>query len=260
MSMTSAGGLRYFTFHNFDIPGLVHGIFSRHGGVSSAPWETLNVGGTVGDEQARVEENLYRTLHAVGFSPESVFDVHQVHGRRVVEAFHGRGKQAPLPADAIVTRTRGVVLLMRFADCVPILLLDPVNEAIGIAHAGWQGTVKNVAGSVVNKMQELYNTDPAEVLAGIGPSICQDHYPVGPEVIEAARRCFGDTSGDHLAYRDGQTHFNLWSANRAHLESEGVRSIETAGICTACHYEDWYSHRASGGRTGRFAALIGWAL
>lgn len=260
MSMNSVGGLRYFTFQHFDIPGLQHGIFSRHGGVSSAPWDSLNVGATVGDQQSSVEENLRRTLQAVGFSRESVFDVHQVHGREVVEAFHGRGRQPAPHADAIVTRARGVVLLMRFADCVPILLVDPVHEVIGIAHAGWQGTVKNVAGSAVNTMQELYATDPADVLAGIGPSICQDHYPVGSEVIKAARRCFAGASDDHLACRDGKTFFNLWSANRALLERAGVRSIESAEICTACHHEDWYSHRASGGQTGRFAALIGWAL
>jgi len=243
-------------FESLFLPGFKHGIFTRRGGVSSSPWTSLNVGSSVGDDPQHVEENLRRSFAALALSRDSLFDVAQVHGNAVVEAMTPRGSRPPSQADVILTRQRGVPLLMRFADCVPILLLDPVTECIGIAHAGWQGTVKNVAGAAVKKMVEWYGSKPTDIRAGIGPSICKEHYAVGSKVMDAARHQFGDTLEEHIVRHRGREHFDLWSANRALLEDAGVRSIEIAGLCTACQQDDWYSHRASGGRTGRFSALI----
>ena len=229
----------------------------RHGGVSPAPWDSLNLGGTVGDDRKIVIENHRRMFKAAALPFETMFDVWQVHGREVVCA------EAPRPlevehqkADVILTNKVGITLVMRFADCVPIFLFDPIKEVIGIVHAGWQGTVKKAVSAAVEAMTAHYQSNPEDVIAGIGPSIGVDHYEVGPEVISAAKQTFGEKVNDLLLLDDGQTHFDLWKANKILLQESGVNSIEVAGVCTACHTDDWYSHRAENGRTGRFGALL----
>jgi YfiH family protein len=145
---------------------------------------------------------------------------------------------------------------MRFADCVPIFLFDPVRRVIGLVHTGWLGTVRKAAGAAVGAMAQRHRSRPQDILAGIGPSICREHYPVGPEVVEQVRQAFGPGAEEHLHRSDSVTQFDLWSANRRLLEAEGVESIEVCEICTAAHPEDWYSHRGERGRTGRFGALL----
>jgi hypothetical protein len=145
---------------------------------------------------------------------------------------------------------------MRFADCVPILLYDPVQGVVGLAHAGWQGTVKGIATSAVEAMQARYGSRPVDIRAGIGPSIGVHHYAVGAEVIARVRESFGEAAASFLPETNGAVQFDLWAANRFLLEQAGVFQVEVAGLCTACHPQDWFSHRAQNGRTGRFGALI----
>ena len=229
----------------------------RHGGVSPAPWDSLNLGGTVGDDRKIVIENHRRMFKAAALPFETMFDVWQVHGREVVCA------EAPRPlevehqkADVILTNKVGITLVMRFADCVPIFLFDPIKRVIGIVHAGWQGTVEKVAAAAVEAMTEHYESNPQDVLAGIGPSIGVDHYEVGPDVVSAARRAFAEKANDSLVLDNGRAHFDLWKANQIVLQESGVNAIEVAGVCTACQTDDWYSHRAENGHTGRFGALL----
>ncbi len=254
MSIIQHNGLRYF---QFDSLSTKHAVFTRHGGVSPEPWGSLNVGGTVGDDLGRVQENRMLSFQALGCEPESIFDVWQVHSADVVCA------QAPRPhdesyrqADIILTDKEDVTLFMRFADCVPLMLHDPRTGVIGVAHAGWMGTLRDVAGSTVNAMRKNYGSDPADIIVGIGPSIGPDHYEIGADVILQVMQTFGDESERVLKSHNGKIHFNLWEANRLLLERAGVQHIEIAEICTACNTEDWYSHRAEKGRTGRFGALI----
>jgi len=254
MSFIQHNGLRYFQFDSLRVR---HALFTRHGGVSPQPWGSLNVGGTVGDDLARVRENRLLSFEALGCAPESIFDVWQVHSADVVCA------RAPRPidesyrqADIILTDKREVTLFMRFADCVPILVHDPRNGIIGIAHAGWMGTLRDVAVATVKAMHAQYGSNPSEIVAGIGPSIGPDHYQIGADVILQVMQKFGDESELLLKSHHGKIHFNLWEANRLLLERAGVGQIEVSGICTACHKDDWYSHRAEKGRTGRFGALI----
>jgi YfiH family protein len=145
---------------------------------------------------------------------------------------------------------------MRFADCVPILLHDPRRGVVGLAHAGWLGTVRCTAAAAVQAMTEHYGSRPADIQAAIGPSIGPDHYEVGPDVIARVEQSFGAQASELIRKHGQKKHFDLWQANRLQLEQAGVSQIEVAGICTACHLEDWYSHRAEKGRTGRFGALI----
>lgn len=255
MPFQQSGAVRYLTFDLLQEAGLGHAVFTRQGGVSPAPWAALNLSASAGDAPERVAENLQRALSAAGREPASVFDVWQVHGSEVARADAPRGGSLQ-QADAILTDRPGVTLLMRFADCTPILLYDPVHQAAALAHAGWKGAVGRVAGEAVKAMQAQYGSRPADLLAAIGPSIAAHHYPVGPEVAGRVRQAFGMDAGALLPEENGQPHFDLLAANRLVLEQAGVRRIENACLCTACCLDDWYSHRAERGQTGRFGATL----
>ena len=254
--------LRYFRFGSFDLPEITHAVFTRQGGLSPQPWNSLNLGGSVGDETERVRENRRRALDVLGLPFDSVYDVYQVHGKEVVCTRAPRPSQTPpLKADAILTDQPGVTLMMRFADCVPIFLVDPRRKVVGLVHAGWQGTVHRTAAVAVQAMQEQYSSDPVDIIAGIGPSIGPHHYPVGAEVARQVEQVFGGDSKhilqiDYEARENSGVKFDLWSANHLVLQQAGVQHIENADICTACHLEDWYSHRGEKGHTGRFGAVI----
>jgi YfiH family protein len=256
MPFHQTDGVRYLTFNIFPA-GLAHAVFTRHGGVSPEPWGTLNVGGTVGDDRPRVIENRQRAFRALNRDPQSLFDVWQVHSADVIIANAPRPHGPPqFKADAIITDNPQVTLFMRFADCVPILLYDPRRGAAGIVHAGWQGTVRRAASHAVKAMHAAYGSHPADILAAIGPSIGPDHYQVGADVTSQVRASFGQRA-DGLLHANGQgLHLDLWSANRLDLEEAGVGQVEVAGLCTACQRDDWFSHRAFNGRTGRFGALV----
>lgn len=256
MPFQTQAGVRYWIFDML-AEGVAQAIYTRHGGVSPDPWASLNLGGTVGDELLRVRENRRRALEATGRDPATVFDVWQVHGDQVAIAEAPRPLQAPhLQADVILTDRPEVTLMMRFADCVPVFLYDPLRKVAGIAHAGWMGTVKGTVRAAVSAMQSRYGSDAANIRAAIGPSIGPDHYEVGADVAAQVRQAFGEAAPVLLQIREERTFFDLWGANRWLLEQAGVHQIEVAGICTACHLEDWYSHRAEKGRTGRFGAMI----
>lgn len=248
--------VRYFQFELFD-QSLTHAVFTRQGGVSPEPWAALNLGSMVGDDLERVRENRRRALATLKCDMASVYEVWQVHGIAVAIANAPRPPKYPhLQADAILTDKPGLTLMMRFADCVPILLHDPVRKVVGIAHAGWMGTVRGTVRFAVEAMQKRYGSKPADILAAIGPSIGPDHYEVGPDVTLQVKQSFGSDASDLLSFSTGSMKFDLWTANRLLLQQAGVSQIDVAGLCTACDTGNWYSHRAEQGRTGRFGAII----
>jgi YfiH family protein len=146
---------------------------------------------------------------------------------------------------------------MRYADCTPLLFRDPTKGVIGIAHAGWRGTVQGIARQMVEAMTQAYGCRPSDIQAGIGPSIGLERYQVGGDVVEAVHSYFGTTQGlvRHNP-SDGTTYFDLWAANQLDLERAGVEQIEIAGLCTAQRTDEFFSHRAENGRTGRFGAVL----
>jgi polyphenol oxidase len=248
--------LKYYQFLNFDSE-LRHGIFSRRGGVSPYPWKSLNIGGTVGDDTERVLLNRKNIVSALNLSESSIYDCWQVHGTNVIKVDHPRDQASPYEkGDALLTNNADVTLIMRFADCTPILLYDPVKKVVGLVHSGWVGTVNQILKYVVNDMKKYYDSLPENIIAGIGPSIGPDHYEVGAEVVEKVQETFKGSSAEMIEFSNGKYHFDLWSANKYILETCGVRNIEVSGICTACHVDDWFSHRAENGKTGRFGAVI----
>jgi len=256
MPFTHNNGIRYYTFDLFPAT-VTQAVFTRQGGVSPEPWSSLNVGGTVGDEVARVRENRARSFAALNRTLDSLFDVWQVHSADAVFADAPRPQDVDhYKADIIFTDKPDVTLYMRFADCVPILLHDPRKAVVGIAHAGWQGTVRGATTAAVRAIKDHYGSNPADVQAAIGPSIGVDHYEVGPDVVSQVESTFGPDAEHLIQMRQGKTYFDLWAANRLQLEQSGVEQIEVAGLCTACHLDDWFSHRAEKGKTGRFGTLI----
>jgi polyphenol oxidase len=225
-----------------------HGFTTRGGGTSPAPWDSLNLGGAVGDDPARVEENWRRLAQVtrLGFGR-----VRQVHGARIVRI---EAPGAPVEeADGVVSVRPGVAACVSVADCVPVLLADPQTGAVGAVHAGWRGTVARIAAEGVAALARSSGAPPDRLVAAIGPSIGPCCYQVSPEL--AAR--FHSELGPVV--RDGPTpHLDLWASNRRVLEAAGIppERIEVMARCTACEQELFFSHRRDLGRTGRQVAFI----
>lgn len=253
-----AGAFRYYSFESFPSNQLDHAVFTRLGGTSTGAYTALNLGGTVGDKPEAVLENHQLLFKIFGRPYESRFDVWQVHGTIMVYSDQARPRdQKHQPADGIFTDNPDVTLIMRFADCVPLVFYDPCKHIVGLVHAGWQGTVQRIAEIAVNYMRERFNSDPASLLAGIGPSICGDCYQVGNEVLERFNKTFGQESKNFFSERGGSLYLDLWHANAYCLREAGVQQVEQSGLCTAEHLNEWYSYRKEKGITGRFAVLIG---
>ncbi|MBT3391470.1 MAG: peptidoglycan editing factor PgeF [Chloroflexi bacterium] len=245
----------YYTFDIFDA-AITQAVFTRQGGISPMPFAALNMSISVDDTPENVDENRGLAFEALGREPASLYDVWQVHGTHVICADAPR-REPPIKADAILTDNPAVTLFMRFADCVPILLHDPARGVVGLVHAGWQGTVSGAVRAAVEKMIERYGSAPADIRAGIGPSIGAHHYEVGSEVVARVEQAFGADAESLLPRDAGAVQFDQWQANRLLLEQSGVTQIQISGLCTACDTDNWYSHRAEKGITGRFGALIG---
>ncbi|NDJ86382.1 MAG: peptidoglycan editing factor PgeF [Chloroflexi bacterium] len=247
----------YYQFDFWRTMPLRHGVFTRLGGVSPSPWAALNVGGTVGDDPQAVAENIRRMYAVLVLAEHDVCTVWQVHGAdTVIATTPPRGRKWLARADGMITDRTDIALSMRFADCVPVLFYDPQHHAIGLAHAGWRGTVAGAALSVVEALRVAYGSQPASLQAGIGPSIGPDRYQVGEEVVEAVQARFGTVDGLISRAEDGSAYLNLWEANRRLLEQAGVQQIESADICTASNTDEFFSHRAEKGKTGRFGVVL----
>jgi polyphenol oxidase len=248
--------LIYYTFDQW--VGLKHGVFTRHGGVSAEPWNSLNLGGNVGDLPANVRCNHERMYAALAVRGDRACTVWQVHSADVIIADAPvRGRRWLAAADALITDRADIPLSMRFADCVPLLFFDNVRGVIGIAHAGWRGTVQGVGSNTVRAMQQAYGSRPVDIQVGIGPSIGVANYQVGEEVVKAVEAYFGNIHG--LIRRDpddGSAYLDLCAANYHDLERAGVQQIEVSSICTAERVDEFFSHRKEKGRTGRFGAVI----
>ncbi|HEY8490199.1 MAG TPA: peptidoglycan editing factor PgeF [Dehalococcoidia bacterium] len=256
-------GIRWLAFQALGrAEGVVHAVSARHGGVSPPPYHTLNLGLGSGDTPERVRANQAILARALGLDTERLTRQRQVHGADV--AVIRRAADFPPGGflgdyDALVTDVPGVALVVRVADCVPVLLYDPARRAAGAVHAGWRGTVAGAVRAAVRAMEEAFGTRPGDLLAGVGPAIGPCCYEVDTPVIQAVRRTFGEAAADLLRPVDAaHAHLDLWEANRRLLLAAGIPAerIEVAGLCTACRTDLFYSHRREGPATGRFAGVI----
>jgi len=191
--------------------------------------------------------------------PEQTVSSHLVHGAHVIAVNKANRQPVMGQADGLVTDTPNVYLFMRFGDCTPLIFFDPVQHAVGLTHAGWRGTMQNAAGATVAAMVGRLGCRPKNITAVIGPAIGPCCYEVGPDVIGAAATAFSQPDGLFIR-RNGRAdhaHFNLWEANRRQLAQAGVGQIVQTNLCTACRTDEFFSHRAEKGRTGRFGVIIG---
>ena len=258
MIVNEKNGLRYYQFESFCEAGITHGFFTRLGGVSPKPFDSLNMATTVGDTAENVLENLKRMFDVFGLDLSSRYDGWQYHCKTVIAADVPRSASVryPLRADGLMTDRPEVTLVQRFADCCPIIFYDPVGKAVAVCHAGWPGTVDNIGAITLKNMRKLYGTDPKDVLAGIGPSIGPDHFEVKEDVAGKFRQAFGSRYDEICDLSENRIRLNLWKANEMLLREQGVQKIEIAEICTVCHKDEWFSHRGDHGKSGRYGMLI----
>jgi YfiH family protein len=248
-------GLVTYRFEALAVENVVHAVFTRLGGVSRGPFATLNVGNGVGDDEAAVAENHARIYAHMDLAANGVASPYQVHGNRVVVVTARDAGQVIPGTDGLVTNAPGVGLLLRFADCQPILLYDRTHHALGLIHAGWRGVALGIARRAVETMQDAFDSQPEELIAGLGPAIGPCCYTVGQNVAAAMGYALPDWRQVMSLLDEDRWRFDLPAANAQQLAAAGVREIERAHLCTACHRQEFFSHRADNGQTGRFAVL-----
>ena len=237
------------------IPRLAHGFFGRHGGVSGSHWTSLNVSDAVGDDAQHVATNWERITQTV--PSLSLRRMRQVHGVRVVKA---EADQIPGEADGMVTGAGGVGLAVLTADCVPMLCVAADAGVVMALHAGWRGTLDGIAVAGLNAAQHWFDVAPDQWWIALGPSIDGCCYEVEAHIGTRFIDRWG-AMPDAWQQAGPRGQLDLRRANRAILVASGVPDgqIACVGPCTACRSSDYFSHRRSGGRTGRQLSLIGWA-
>jgi len=232
----------------------VHGITTRRGGVSAPPYHSLNLSLSVGDRKDAVQENRERAARSLGLDGALQFRCRQVHGSTVAHA--AKCVTDLVTADALVATEPGLTLAMTFADCLPVLLVAPAIPAVGLAHAGWRGSLAGVTVSAWEVLEEM-GAGPEDTTAYLGPSIGPCCYEIGADVANEVL-ALGRSAADCLEERAGSIYLDLARLNAQVLAERGVRVVESH-CCTACHTDLLYSHRAERGRTGRFGVYVGLA-
>ena len=254
-------GVPYLSFPLLEQTGVVrHGFSTRLGGVSKGHCATMNISTTRGDEPEAIEENRRRIAAAIGVEPTDFTYTHQTHTTNVavVEEKDRGGKF--LDTDGMVTDVPGICLVTFYADCVPLFFVDPVHRAIGLSHSGWRGTVGRMGKVTLEMMHKQYKTNPSQVFAAIGPSICQDCYEVSGDVIERFKETFDEALWSELFYEKagGKYQLDLWRANLAVLTEAGIpkEQIAVTNVCTHCNPEILFSHRSLGTARGNLSAFL----
>ncbi|NLN06481.1 MAG: peptidoglycan editing factor PgeF [Firmicutes bacterium] len=257
----AANGISYLVFANLEQAKVLHGFSLRHGGVSSPPYDSLNMGLHVGDEEAKVLENRRRFAQALGYRVEKVVTGRQVHGisiARVTGKEAGRGHAsyaAALPdTDGLITTAADVVLMAHAADCTLLFFYDPHIPCIGLAHAGWRGAVAGMGPAMVGAMCEA-GSRPERILVALAPTIGPCCLQVGEDVADAvpADLC------PQVVHRTGDGFYlDLPEFHALQLVAAGIRrdNLVKSSYCTKCRQDLFYSYRGAGGRTGRMAGII----
>lgn len=258
-------GVLFYSCEEMACAGFPNGFSTRVGGVSPAPWDSLNLGASCGDELHRVEENFRRFCAAVGANPERMVKNQQVHGD-LVRPVTGRdvmswpGEPGVVEADGLMTRQPGLALTAFSADCIPVLLCDPVGRVAAAVHAGWRGTALGIAARAVERMQRDCGSRPGDILAAIGPGISLCCFETHGDVPRGLKNGLGAEAEPFIHPIDGteKYHVDLKGANRQWLLRSGVRAehIALCDACTVCNPGQFWSHRVLGARRGSMAAVI----
>ena len=261
------GEVLYLSYPLLKKTGIVnHGFSTRIGGVSEGIFSSMNLSFSRGDDEACVRENFKRMAETIGVEPNSLVFAAQTHTtnvRKVTAEDKGKGIVYPLDyqdVDGLITNESGICLTTFYADCVPLFFIDPVHKAIGLSHSGWRGTVGKMGQETLRRMREEYGTDAKDVIAAVGPSICQDCYEVSEDVIEKFKEAFDEIYWRELFYQkeNNKYQLNLWKANEIILLEAGVpkENIAVTNVCTNCNSDVLFSHRATKGERGSLAAFM----
>ena len=255
-------GLVYLTSPLLD--GVRHGFSTRRGGVSPAPWDSLNLRFKCGDTPENVAENYRRLLGAVGMEPERAvlsLQVHRDNVRLCTAADAGKGlfRERDYEADALITGERNLPLVVFSADCGTVLLHDPAAGCVGAVHAGWRGCAAGIVEKTVREMVRLLGARPERILAALGPCIGQCCFETDSDVPEAMEAsALGAEAEPYLERRGAKWHVDLAGLNRQWLLHAGITPdhIDVCGLCTACRPDLFWSHRKMGEARGVQAAVI----
>ena len=255
------GEVLYLSYPLLEKTGIVkHGFSTRIGGVSEGIYSSMNLSFTRGDDENAVRENYRRMAKALDVKEDGFVLAAQTHTTNVHKVTLDNRGEKLRDVDGLITDVPGLCLVTSYADCVPLYFLDPVHRAIGHSHSGWRGTVGKIGKETLRKMQVEYGTDPKDVIAAIGPSICQDCYEVSEDVIDQFKEAFDSKYWDDLFYQKENKKYqlNLWKANEIIMLEAGVRreNIAVTNVCTSCNSDVLYSHRASKGQRGGLAAFM----
>ena len=261
------GAVPYLSFPMFRDTGLVtDGFSTRLGGVSEGCFSSLNLSFDRGDDRAAVAENFRRMGEALGVRCEDMVLSQQTHTtniRIVTDEDRGKGitrERDYTDIDGLITNVPGICLVTTYADCVPLYFLDPVKKVIALSHSGWRGTVGKIGKKTVELMHDNFGSDPADILAAVGPSVCQDCYEVSADVIDRFKEVFDRSVWDELFYGkpDGKYQLDLWKANEKIFLEAGIRKehIAVTNVCTHCNSGILYSHRAMGDKRGNLCAFL----
>ena len=263
----AGGSTPYLEYPLLRETGIVrHGFSTRLGGVSEGFYASLNLSFDRGDREECVRENFRRIGEALGVRCEDMVLSRQTHTtnvRIVTEADRGKGitrERDYTDVDGLVTNVPGICLVTSYADCVPLYFVDPVKKVIGLSHSGWRGTVGKIGKKTILLMQEKYGSDPADILAAAGPSVCMDCYEVSEDVIERVKEAFEEAFWPQLFYRkpNGKSKLNLWKANELIFREAGIQPehIAVTNVCTHCNSRILYSHRVAGDKRGNLCAFL----
>ena len=248
-----------------DIKWLKNGFSTRLGGVSEGILSTMNLGFGRNDLPENVVKNHEIIANAIGFNPENIVASKQTHTTNVKIVSKkdcGKGiyrERDYDDVDGMITNEKGIVLATYFADCVPLYMVDTKNKAIGLSHSGWRGTVGKIGKVTLDLMKETYGTNPKDVIACIGPSICRDCYEVSEDVATEFETAFKGREKDILINKgNGKYQLDLWECNYIIFKECGVyeENIHMPDICTCHNMEMMFSHRATQGRRGNLAAFL----
>lgn len=246
--------------------GIVEHCFTtRLGGVSEGVCASLNLSFSRGDDPVAVLENYRRVATTFGKTVDDFVCTDQTHTTTVLqvgkkECGYGVTKERPYTdVDGLITNEPGVILSTFYADCVPLYFVDPVNKAIGLSHSGWRGTVGRMGQKTLEAMKEAFGTNPADVYAAIGPSICQDCYEISEDVAEHFYEEFQGHGDEILINKgNGKYQLDLWKTNEIVMLEAGIlpEHLAVTNICTCCNETVLFSHRASQGKRGNLAAFL----
>lgn len=268
--LNEVNGVKFLTYTRLEeIPFIKHAFSTKEGGVSEGVFSTLNLSFTRGDDEEKVKENYTRFFNSVGLTLNNMVMSDQIHEVDVLKI--DEEKMALLSddmvnrrfknVDGMITNLKNVPLVTFYADCVPLYFIDMKNKAIGMSHSGWRGTVKGMGLKTVEALTKEYGTDPKDIVAVVGPSICRECYEVSKDVVDEFHKAYDgmfDVTKIYDITSEEKRQLDLWEANKQILMLAGIKAenIIISSVCTSCNDKLLYSHRKTGGKRGNLVAVM----